>query len=82
MTLVLTWMFRRDLSSVQFAPPLVSLFFASFLVIPVALSSATLPDLTLLPLNALWAGVPPKLWLHHHHACSDGVTLPTRLVAL
>lgn len=77
-----TWMLGSDLRSALFAPPLFSLFLASFLLIAVGLSSIALPDLTLLPLDGFRAGVSSKLRLQLHHASPDRMTLPTGLIAL
>jgi len=69
-------------SSALFAPPLFTLFLASFLLVAVGLPSAALPYLTLLPLDGLGTRVSSKLRLQLHDACPDRMTLPTRLVAL
>lgn len=78
----LTWMLRGDLNSALFAPPLLTLFLASFFVLAVGLTSAALPDLALLPLDGFRAGVSSKVRLQLHAACPDHVTFPTGLVAL
>lgn len=77
-----TWMLRSDLRFTLFAPPLFSLFLASFLLISVGLPSIALPDLTLLPLDGFRAVVSSKLRLQLHHACPDCMTLPAGLIAL
>lgn len=75
-------MLGGDFSSAQFAPPLFTLFLASFPLITVGLSSVALPDLTLLPLDGFRTGVSSKLRLQLHYTCPDRMTLPTRLIAL
>lgn len=75
-------MLGGDLSSALFAPPLFTLFLASFLLIAVGLASVALPDLTLLPLDGFRTGVSSKLRLQRHHARPDRMTLPTGLIAL
>ena len=75
-------MLGGDLSSALFAPPLFTLFLASFLLVAVRLSPGALPDLTLLPLDGFRTRVSSKLRLQLYHASPDGVTLPTGLIAL
>lgn len=75
-------MLRGALSSSLFAPPLFTLFLATFLLVAVAQPSVALPDLALLPLYRLRTRISTKLRLKHHHACPDGVTFPTGLITL
>lgn len=79
---ILTWMLGGNLGSALCAPPLFTLLLTSFLLVTVGLSSVTLPNLTLLPLDGFGTGVSSKLRLQLHHACPDRMTLPTGLIAL
>lgn len=75
-------MLGGDLSSALFAPPLLALLLASFLLVAVGLASVALPELALLPLDGFGTGVSSELRLQLHHARPDRVTLPARLIAL
>lgn len=55
---------------------LLSGFFAFLSLIAVGAALITLPDLALLSLDNLGAGLAPELRLQLYHPCSDHVTLP------
>lgn len=62
--------------------PLLPGFFAFLSLFTVGASLITFPDLALLPLDCLGAGLTPELRLQLYHPCSDHVTLPARLATL